>query len=513
MQNSQLINHLINQITTKLISQLAIDNDGLLSLIDPNDGKDIRAHYGDSHLGAALLIVGENDETLYAKGRLLVEGLIKRWKDSHLLPAYHYDFNNFAFIICHEFLRDEDKLLKERIRNIILSSPDSNHYTINWLPMRLLVNNKRAEWSGKKIYRRNISKCLQMIHDATNDDGGIEDRLPKGLSYNLQYNISSFATLCFVRHLLPQYNFSKGLSFLLDKIAPDGDINYQGRGCNQIFAWGPWIYILSLFHRDKELREALLYLNTKLDVMLDKNSMMLNNWDGKEKFLWWDYHYTSVYTAHLLLWLLLALKDYAKCKDNEPIPSDALSTGLMTFKTSEYFVSVFEGRKEYLAEYGPSINLLWTKQNGMIYKGGFGPWRGLFGNDNTNEDTVMLNYLGVVSTHRPNSFNAFDKVLNRLKIKNRLIKRPCKLIKYPVFSPISIIEDQNNLIIKWNIDNSDEKYFNYPTFSNFTNVKLIVDGKEVQLIYVAKIRNQYDWTNIYQSKICNGREWNLIIHL
>ena len=514
MKNRHLIQQFINSINAKLLNLLEDQKDGLLALIDPNENQEISAHYGASHFAASLLIQGEHNEALYTKGKQLVASLIQRWEESHRLPAYHYDFNNFAFVICYDSLRVEDKSLKDQLRQIVLSSPDSNHYTINWLPMRLYVNHKRLEWTEDKKYQNRINDCIRLINEATNNDGGIEDRLPKGLSYNLQYNISSFAILSFERQLLPQYDFSKGLGFLLNKVAPDGDINYQGRGCNQVFAWGPWIYILSLYGLHDDLYHALTFLDGKLGIMLENNSMMLNSWNGKEKFLWWDYHYASVYMAYLLLWLVFALHDHAACKDIKPVLVNDLSTGLRSYETPDYYISVFEGRKEYLAEFGPTLNLLWTKRNGMIFKGGLGPWRGLFGNNNTNEDVVMLNHLGVISITRPYSRGIINRILNRLKISAGICKKKDeKLIKRPVFSPISIDEKEKELRLKWSTNDNDQKFFNFSTFNEFSDIKLFADGKEISMLLIGRIRNQYDWVNIYQSKISIGREWELVIPL
>ena len=111
--------------------------------------------------------------------------------------------------------------------------------------------------------------------------------------------------------------------------------------------------------------------------MLENNNLMLNNWKGKEKYLWWDYHYTSVYTSHFLFWLVLSMVDYPK-KPIQIKKSEFKDSGLIINKTSDYFISIFNGRKKYLAENGPIISAIWMKNYGMINKGLFGPWQGSF---------------------------------------------------------------------------------------------------------------------------------------
>lgn len=510
--NISTIDSLISKLKSKLTDQLAYDKNGELRLIDPNENVEISAHYGASHLSAALLLLGKEygDSQSMMTGKNLLQGILRRWSQEHCLPAYHYDFNNFAFAICFECLGNEDSTLKDYIKEIILKSPDSNHNTINWLPMRAFVNNNRYQWTGDRTYLKNIRRCQKLINKATNADGGIEDRLPKGVSFNLQYDVSTLATLVFANRIFPNYNFKRGLNFLLENVAPDGDINYQGRGCNQIFAWGPWIYLLAAYGLSFELERALGFLNPLVDKMLDNNSMMLNNWAGSEKYLWWDYHYASVYTAHFLLWLLLARKDYKKTGVHESVNDNLsdYSTDLKTFKSENYSISVFGGRKEYLAEHGPSISLIWSKKYGNIVKGCFGPWRGLFGNKNTFEDAVLLNYCGLIKVSSKGHSGIIAKMVKRIHpLNNTKINQE----KVAYFCPIRIVEDNETLKITWYNQDKDLSYFNLPCMFDSLSLKLTVDGVEYPLYNIAKIRNQYGWVDIIQSKTINGKEWMLTI--
>ena len=507
--NRAHINELITKVYKKLLAQLGYDEIGMLRLIDPNEQCEISAHYGASHFAASLLMIGNEDDTAYARGKELLQSILARWNQENKLPAYHYDFNNFAFLLCYANLKDVDSDLKEFVRQTIIQSPDSNHNTINWLPMRMLVNDMRFKWTGEEKYKQNISNCIKLIYNATNSDGGIEDRLPKGVSFNLQYDISSFATLIYAKEMIPDYDFGKGLRFLLESIAPDGDINYQGRGCNQIFAWGPWIYILSVCGQAKELAIALDFMDKYLPRMLENNSMMLNDWPGSEKYLWWDYHYASVYTAHLLLWLLLAKLNYADRSLSKLSGCDApRSSGVNIHKSDDYFISIFNGRNEYLAEKGPSLSMLWTKRHGPIVKGCFGPWRGLFGNKNTFEDVVILNYCGLVKIKHENHSGIIERIARRLL---PLKSQPYRFVKSPSFCPIKVESHENKLVLIWQNDSAEYCYFNLPSISDEFVAELYVDNVRVPLTHIGNIRNQYNWAKIFQSKSFNGKEWKLII--
>ncbi len=509
--NTLLVDGLINKFHSKLAKQLADDENSELRLIDPNENVEISAHYGATHLAAALILLGKEygDMGALKVGKKLLVGILRRWPQENVLPAYHYDFNNFAFVICFDNLGEGDSNLKTSIKEIVLKSPDSNHDTINWLPMRAFVNSKRYQWTNDAKYLKTINRCQKLINKATNNDGGIEDRLPKGVSFNLQYDISTLATLVFANSIFPNYDFKRGLNFLLKNVAPDGDINYQGRGCNQIFAWGPWIYLLATFGLNNDIERALGFLNPLVDKMLDNNSMMLNAWDGSEKYLWWDYHYASVYTAHFLLWLILAKRNYHKLnfevKDNNCIGD---STNLKIYKSQDYYVSVFEGRKEYLAERGPSVSLIWIKKYGNIVKGCFGPWRGLFGNKNTFEDVVLLNYCGLIKVNKRIESGLISRIIKRIR---PLGDTKVSQEKTPNFCQIQVGENNETLKITWYNKDNNLSYFNLPCVRDSLRLKLTVDGVEFPLHNIAKIRNQYDWVNIIQSKTINGKKWTLTI--
>ena len=176
--------------------------------------------------------------------------------------------------------------------------------------------------------------------------------------------------------------------------------------------------------------------------MLDKNNLMLNEWDGKEKYLWWDYHYASVYIAHCMLWLILAYLDFGK-KAITPVFPTSTETGLHIYRSENFFVSWFEGRREYLAENGPAVAAIWTKKDGMIFKGTFGPWQGLFGNKYIYEDVVIKNFFGLLEVKRNKDWSKnryVHKLLPSLVSETELTLKP-------LFTSITVAETNGNLEI------------------------------------------------------------------
>lgn len=493
------IKELIEQIAPVCESWIQKGDDGLDRFVDPNDNEEISAHYGATHTAAAFIIWGKvtGNDTLYYKGVSLLDSILKRWDKSKTLPAFHFDFNNLALCLAEGLVEDE---MAARIRETVINTADSNHNTINWLPMRWEVNKKRIEWTNDNKYMSAITHCKETIAKATNADGGVEDRLPHGMSFNLQYDLATVAVLQYLRVHGEEIDLSKELGFLLNAVAPDGDINYQGRGANQIFAWGLWIYLLASSGHSEALQSALAYLTSHLPKMLDNINLMLNEWDGKEKYLWWDYHYASVYIAHCMMWLILAYLDFGK-KAITPVFPTSTETGLHIHRSEKAFVSWFEGRREYLAENGPAVAAIWTKKDGMIFKGTFGPWQGPFGNKYIYEDVVIKNFFGLLEVKRNKDWSKnryVHKLLPSLVSETELTLKP-------LFVNIAVSETNGFLEISFDNQTRTEFFFNAPFVNQNQKFCLTTDNAQILTTCNATIRNQYNWAWLHQSHTFCGR--------
>lgn len=503
---------LINLTLTACESWVKFDDDRTLRFVDPIDGHEISAHYGATHAAVAFIILGKENEdaVLLEKGKALINSILNRWDTNKNLWGFHSDFNNFALCVAYDALIDDNNTeLCEQIKTKLCSTSDSNHNTVNWLPMRWYVNLKRYEWTSDEKYQKICQECKLKISQATNKDGSIEDILPKGTSFNLQYDIATAGVLQFLRCRGIDLDLSKELGFLMNTVAPDGDINYQGRGTNQIFAWGMWLYLLSSSKNETQISDSISFLRNKVPTMLENYNIMLNNWTGKEKYLWWDYHYSSVYTAHFLFWLVLAKVDYQK----QPIQiknSEAKDSGISIIKTSDYFISTFNGRKKYLAETGPIISAFWMKKYGMINKGTFGPWQGAFGNKYSYGDVVFRNYFGLLKINKNHDWSK-NRIINKL-LPN--IKTTNYIAMVPIMGDFTIKEEVIGISIKFDNNKRENVILNLPVLDNITgapSISLLVNGEPMIIMNNIRIRNQYGWCNIYQSKISNAQEWILKI--
>lgn len=495
--NRERIEVAIGQVLAKASSRIKI-TDGRLQFVDPIDGIEISAHYGATHMAASMILWGNchQDDSMRMRGLALLESILDRWDTNVKLPAFHFDFNNFALCLVYDTLDNRDEDLKKRICSTIVRTPDSNHQTVNWLPMRMIVNQHRYEWTGNEAFITKAKECATHIQKATYPDGGIDDRLPRGISFNLQYDLATVAVLQYANIHGGSESIEKELGFLLNAVAPDGDINYQGRGTNQIFAWGLWIYLLAASGQEEMLSLALDYLEARLGVMLENNNMMLNGWRGAEKYLWWDYHYASVYTAHLLQWLVLAYQDYGKQKVIPKIPVTS-DTGLRIHRSDKFFVSWFEGRNEYLSEKGPAMSCVWSKNAGVFCKGAFAPWHGAFGNNHSFDNVSLANYCGLIEVQN-------NKDISKNRIFHRLLPSagPKKiwLRESPVFCPLNVAERDGALTITWCYEGKEEVVLNVPSVPESPQCEVLADGKLQPLTLIGKIRNQYGWVNVFRTR-------------
>ena len=490
------IEKIIQQLVEVCLKFVKQDEKGRFVFEDPIDKKEISAHYGATHAATAFIIRGmaQGDLEILRTGLNMLDSILERWEASSKLHGYHNDFNNFALCLLIDRCSSHIGNRGEKIKATVISTPDSNNPTVNWYPMRWYVNRCRYEWTGNKIYEDKCLELRKLIAQATYKDGFIDDRTPKGISFNLQYNVATVAAMQLLRVRGEEIDLEKEMGALLCTVAPDGDVNYLGRGTNQIFAWGMWIYLLETSLQGN-ISQALDFLEKQVFIMIEKENMMLNPWEGSEKYMWWDYHYSSVYTAHFLLWLILAKEDSKKAEIN-PRKINEGDSGVVVVRDEDAFVTWFEGRKEYLSERGPAIMALWTRKSGIICKGTFGPWQGAFGNKYAPKETTIRNYFGLAIIKAEKENEIIEKVARKLGM---LFPKYARELFVPVFAKVNCSICGSKIVLVW--ENSRK--------ANFLNVPYInsavitINGKEYSLesLRTMKIRNQYGWINVAQIPI------------
>lgn len=191
MINISILDSLIEKTKRYCVQRIRRDKQDLF-YVDAIDGEEISAHYGATHAAAAFILMGMDI------GYDLLESVLNRWEQSKKLPGFHNDFNSFALCIIWDAIEGKGRYA-DWTKETILKTEDSKHNTVNWLPMRWYVNKKRYEWTGNDNYQAITQKCKRDITEATYEDGFIDDRLPKGMSFNLQYDVTTVALLQYLR--------------------------------------------------------------------------------------------------------------------------------------------------------------------------------------------------------------------------------------------------------------------------------------------------------------------------
>jgi len=490
--------------------------DGKRYILDPNDSSRVPGHYGETHFCAAMLYHSDRcgDSELSETALDLLNGILAHWAEDERTPDYHADFNNFALALVYEKLVSTDRSeLADLVAKKLLETSDSRNHTVNWLPMRAYTNLLKFRLTNKQEFFNIAADALKTVKGAQYQDGLFDDLLPKGESFNLQYCISTAATVQLIynrfkeyRELLPCIDLKKTMSTLYELVLPAGDMNYMGRGCNQIFAWGPWVYLMSAYSNKAISENSLLFLSDRFDSARRNQNLMLNEYKGSDRVLWWDYHHYSVYMPHFLMWYELSLMNTESILiDKTSSPSDS---GMRIYRNSEFCVVTFSGRKHYLVEKGPAIVALWSRAQGAIFKCGHGASNGVFSNNSFNPLLAYFHHFGVVEIRQTpiRIANKYIRKLYKLIVKER---HSVQLI--PEFINAKVEMDAERLTISYDLQNKANSCFIFPAFSGIENIRFLADEKAVPLRFIGSTQTQYGDVQLYITEINYCRKCCLTI--
>lgn len=469
------------------------DERGNTVLVDPHEHQVIGHHYALSHFAAAAIFGCPEGSNRFDLGVSVLRAVLSRWDRDSSIAGFHNDFNTFALVLIHDELQRLGICEAERdaIEKTVLSTPDSNHDTVNWIPMRLVADEARCRWGGgdgrlPRVLRRKIQK-------AANGDGLVEDRLPRGTSFNLQYDVATVALLDLLETLGIEQplDLQKAFTALVACVLPDGDVNYLGRGCNQVFAWGPWLYLLRRRGDETSQKLAADYVAPRVTTMLANENILLNDLPGEDRHLWWDYHYTSVYAAHFLLWLALARRaEPIGIRAPEEPGGPLADSGVLITRSESAMAVVFSGRHEYLAERGPEVEALWTRRRGIIHKGSFGPWLGSFGNL-WSTPAVILNHFGLLGASG----------------KSGALR--------PLFAPVETSLSNSCLTLRFSCRRRLVAVFNAPLRQEEAaeDISVTADGNEVPFRRSGVVVTQYGNETLCQTIPTKAQTWQVKIRL
>lgn len=509
----------IEKAFEQTLSFISEDNNGAC-LIDPNDGARVLGHYGETHFCAAALMRARrlNLPKYREIGLKFFDALLKRWDSETRSPEYHDDFNNFALALIYEELKalGETELAEKAMRTLT-GAKDSRNRTVNWLPMRAYANLVQYEATKNASFLNIAIDALNVVKDARYEDGMFDDLLPKGASFNLQYCISTAAVVQLIARRFPEYadklpkiDLTRTMQTLYALVFPDGDINYMGRGCNQIFAWGPWLYLTENFVEKNLKAKTRNFLEERFPTARDNNSLLLNGYNGADRTLWWDYHHYTVYLSHLMMWNELA-ENADKTLGVDVTPADPVDSGVSVYRSDSYFAVTFAGRAHYLIEKGPAVVGVWSKKHGVVFKCGHASAGKKFSNKSFNPLTAYAAHWGLLEIDE-----ASKKSKNKLvrKLLSFFPKTDALTIK-PTFAAASIKETSEGLEFKVvaNSKPGAESVFAVPSYVSLTadNAQVYAGDALVKLRRVGSVPTQYGDAELYMSDVDRAQEWRLIV--
>ena len=479
----------------KKFSQYLVPDGHDLQMIDPFEKKVIGFHYGESHFAVSWIIFGTiyKDTQIFTAGVKLLKGFISHISEYQKEKEYHWDFNNIAFCTLIEFLEKNPSvsigISVEELKDLVVKQSDSVHGTINWMPMRAYTNYCKYVWTKDDAYRKKAESYLENVDKAAYSDGFFEDFLPKGKSFNFQYHVYTTAMLDFLSR---RYENVKKPDLAIEccekMLDCEGDINYLGRGNNQIFAWGPALYVFYENKKEPALLKSTEYFNNRINRSIEKMNLIMSDLPGEDRNWWWDYHYASVYFAHLSYWLTLT---YIDVPEVNAVATDTIhcsDSGVHFYNGANEFVCVFDGRKHYLAEKGPIVANIGFKDLGTVFKGPLGPCGGQFGNKYSNHLSTIINYFGPIEK---------ISVFGYCALKNIFPKS------------ISIHMNDSKICIDYDLGKCYKNvFFSIPIHCDKSDIdlKVLFDGKNMDAKSVGCYVGPYGRTERYETRIAESRQ-------
>lgn len=378
------------------------------ALRDPIATRVIGSHYALSHYCAGLYLQSrlQNSTVLRQRAESVLEYIRVTHDQYSKEEDYHQDFNNFAWAVLLALDKRGPDLLSNESRRtcsaLLCNTSDSRHNTLNWLPMRAFNRTIRATVLRQRVPCASSQRLVKRVLRAKGDDGLFEDSLTPGMTACPQYHAYTLAVLLLGQQLgclsFDASEVRSSLGVLLRHIDPDGDFNYYGRGTNQLFAYGPMVFLLKNMHCATAATErTLLYVARHLPECLKNNGIQLENAYAYQHVTWRYYHYVTVYVAHLFFWLSLAQS--AAFSFPAPAHTQPDRSSLCVFRANRIFAAIFNGRRRFLAERGPLLCNLWMQPYGSVFKGPLGPFADCPGDarDHICATAVVSNYCGPIA--------------------------------------------------------------------------------------------------------------------
>ena len=349
------LSHLADQIESRLVCN--VDEDGFL--VDPAAGRIADEQYGEAFLAFSLALKSASGKKPPPDGQIacLLKTVERSYGES---PSYHYDFVNLALVLIAElYLREgwSPTPVTEITESLLKRLSHSGVRAANWRAMRLLV----AKARGQRLREAWESLALSMKTDSS---GWVHDF--RAASFPIQYSVYSASLFELGRAWfgLPD-RLGRTVSVVYDRTRqifewPSG-FNTQGRGYQQIFGYGPWVYLACRRHDWQVLHAAI----DRLQLHTVSGGIRLVLSESGDSIGCYDYHYQSVYQAFLVAWLRLALYSLRA-------PWVEASGPHVALRANGWRVGISQGGTKYAAEAALTPHAIFFK-NTLLFEGVSGP--------------------------------------------------------------------------------------------------------------------------------------------
>ncbi len=366
-------------------------------IFDPIDGRVQGEHYSTSHFAllAAILFRETGEATFLESAKLAIDFHLRTSPNEYQPMSewmYHWDFQNYAFVLSFELLRDQLMPEERKTWQRGLKKWRTNHRNklINWAAMRAWAYAERRELVRSPLDTLLMKWNLRTMAGAQSPDGSFDDN--PNLSRPIQYHIFTVAIVHRLWLLTQETSlkrwFDAGIDYFMPFVDPDGEFNYVGRGHRQIFGYAAAIYALEASYKENSDERCQAAADKIFEYLMrfkrgNHFPLVLNERPDEERAGWYDYHHLTVYNAFLGVWLGMAHllnnpRSGAKAKQRT-YSWASQSTQTAVISREKYFVVFTAGASEYLSEAGVTPHHLWWKGLGPVFSCPGGPTPERFG--------------------------------------------------------------------------------------------------------------------------------------
>ena len=416
-------------------------------VFDHKDNRFLSDQYAEPFLALSLAVQAELGNIQYFD---LIKPIIFRIRQEYWNEDRgHFDFINFALCLIKlkfEINNWEKNDVYRNVCYILKNCINSKTKAANWRIKRILV---------KLHNKKKISALLDILVLLSKFDNSLWIHDFKNKSFPIGYSIYSAALINLgIEYfgLPPSLNSIPAAAYAhVKKIFENTTgFNIHGRSFQQIFGYGPWIYLCMVYEDHAAINNSLDLIsryqsNDGIKIVLSKYGESLG---------YYDYHHHSVYNAFFLFWLRESQKTFLKGSVYSSGPYSVLRKSgwhIILAKSGKKYSSEM-GISPYFVAYkkhllfsgvsgpdgGPHSTLRGRKENRLVYWGPILP-KDLTGKTAFNYKTLITNLkdgLKIEAIGKNNITRTIMVFPRRIRITDKIVcqtKTNMRVLNLPIF--------------------------------------------------------------------------------